>query len=42
LTLPIVLRRAAEIDLAAIEDWYDGQRHGLGKGPKNTKEKGDR
>lgn len=30
MTLPIVLRRAAEIDLAAIEDWYDGQRHGLG------------
>jgi plasmid stabilization system protein ParE len=30
LTLPVFLRRAAELDLAAIEDWYDSQREGLG------------
>ena len=26
----VVLRRAAELDLAAIEDWYEGQEAGLG------------
>jgi plasmid stabilization system protein ParE len=31
LTFPVVLRRAAELDLVAIEDWYDGQRPGLGR-----------
>jgi plasmid stabilization system protein ParE len=30
LTLPVFLRRAAELDLTAIEDWYDSQREGLG------------
>ncbi len=30
MTLPVFLRRAAELDLAAIEDWYDSQREGLG------------
>jgi plasmid stabilization system protein ParE len=30
LTLPVFLRRAAELDLAAIEEWYDSQREGLG------------
>jgi len=30
LTLPVFLRRAAELDLVAIEDWYDSQRQGLG------------
>lgn len=30
MTLPVLLRRAAELDLVAIEDWYDGQRQGLG------------
>jgi len=30
LTLPVLLRRAAELDLVAIEDWYDAQRQGLG------------
>jgi len=30
LTLPVFLRRAAELDLAAIEDWYESQRQGLG------------
>ena len=29
MTLPVLLRRAAELDLAAIEDWYESQRHGL-------------
>jgi len=30
LTLPVFFRRAAELDVAAIEDWYDSQRQGLG------------
>ena len=30
MTLPVLLRRAAELDLVAIEDWYDAQRQGLG------------
>jgi plasmid stabilization system protein ParE len=30
LTLPVFLRRAAELDLVAIEDWYESQRKGLG------------
>ena len=30
MTLPVFLRRAAELDVAAIEDWYDGQGQGLG------------
>jgi hypothetical protein len=30
LTLPVLVRRAAELDLIAIEDWYDSQRQGLG------------
>jgi plasmid stabilization system protein ParE len=30
LTLPVFVRRAAELDLSAIEDWYDSQRQGLG------------
>jgi hypothetical protein len=29
LTLPVFLRRAAELDLVAIEDWYDSRREGL-------------
>jgi len=31
LTKPVLLRRAAELDLVAIEDWYDRQRQGLGR-----------
>ena len=30
MTLPVFFRRAAELDVAAIEDWYDSQRQGLG------------
>lgn len=30
MTLPVLLRRAAELDLGAIEDWYESQRQGLG------------
>jgi plasmid stabilization system protein ParE len=30
LTLPVLIRRAAELDLERIEDWYDGQQPGLG------------
>jgi len=30
LTVPVFLRRAAELDLAAVEDWYESQRQGLG------------
>jgi plasmid stabilization system protein ParE len=30
LSLPVLLRRAAELDLAEIEDWYETQREGLG------------
>ena len=30
MTLPVLIRRAAELDLARIEDWYDGQQPGLG------------
>lgn len=30
MTLPVFIRRAAELDLAAIGDWYDSQREGLG------------
>jgi plasmid stabilization system protein ParE len=26
----VVLRRAAELDVVAIEDWYDAQQDGLG------------
>lgn len=28
--MPVFLRRAAELDLAAAEDWYESQRQGLG------------
>lgn len=31
MTVPVLLRRAAELDLVAIEDWYDTQRQGLGR-----------
>jgi plasmid stabilization system protein ParE len=31
LTVPVLLRRAAELDLAEIEDSYEGQRPGLGR-----------
>jgi len=31
LTLPVLIRRAAELDLVRIEDWYEGQRPGLGQ-----------
>jgi len=31
LTKPVLLRRAAELDLVAIEDCYDSQRQGLGR-----------
>jgi hypothetical protein len=31
LTLPVLIRRAAELDLVGIEDWYDGQHPGLGR-----------
>jgi plasmid stabilization system protein ParE len=31
LTLPVFIRRAAELDLERIEDWYDGQQPGLGR-----------
>ncbi|MEK7861425.1 MAG: type II toxin-antitoxin system RelE/ParE family toxin [Chloroflexota bacterium] len=31
MTFPVLIRRAAELDLAAIEDWYDNQRQGLGR-----------
>jgi plasmid stabilization system protein ParE len=30
LTLPVLIRRAAELDLMGIEDWYERQRPGLG------------
>ena len=30
LTTGVLLRRAAELDLAGIEDWYEGQQVGLG------------
>jgi plasmid stabilization system protein ParE len=30
LTLPVLIRRAAELDLEGIEDWYEEQRPGLG------------
>jgi len=30
LTVPVLLRRAAELDLVAIEDWYEVLREGLG------------
>jgi len=30
LTARVLLRRAAELDLAGIEDWYDAQQVGLG------------
>ena len=30
LTALVLLRRAAELDLAGIEDWYEGQQAGLG------------
>ena len=30
MTLPVLLRRAAELDLVAAEDWYESQRDGLG------------
>jgi plasmid stabilization system protein ParE len=29
LSVPVLLRRAAELDLEAIEDWYDSRRAGL-------------
>ena len=28
---PVVIRRTAEIDVMAIEDWYEAQRPGLGR-----------
>jgi len=31
LTLPVFIRRAAELDLERIEDWYDEQQPGLGR-----------
>lgn len=31
MTVPVLLRRAAELDLVAIEDWYDSQHQGLGR-----------
>ena len=31
MTFPVLFRRVAELDLAAIEDWYDGQHEGLGR-----------
>jgi len=31
LTVPVLLRRAAELDVTGIEDWYEGQRQGLGR-----------
>lgn len=31
MTLPVFIRRAAELDLEKIEDWYDRQRPGLGR-----------
>ena len=30
MTLPVLIRRAAELDLERIEDWYDGQQPSLG------------
>jgi plasmid stabilization system protein ParE len=30
LTARVLLRRAAELDLAGIEDWYEAQQSGLG------------
>jgi plasmid stabilization system protein ParE len=30
LTKPVFIRRAAELELAAAEDWYEAQRKGLG------------
>jgi plasmid stabilization system protein ParE len=30
LTLPVLIRRAAELDLMDIEDWYEAQQPGLG------------
>ena len=29
MTLRVLVRRAAELDLVAIEDWYESQRQGL-------------
>jgi plasmid stabilization system protein ParE len=31
LSLPVFIRRAAELDLMRIEDWYEAQRPGLGQ-----------
>jgi hypothetical protein len=31
LTLPVFIRRAAELDFERVEDWYDGQQPGLGR-----------
>ena len=30
MTLPVLIRRAAELDLQRVEDWYEGQRPSLG------------
>jgi plasmid stabilization system protein ParE len=30
MTLPLIIRPAAEADLADAKDWYDGRREGLG------------
>ena len=30
MTLPVLVRRAAELDVERIEDWYDAQQPGLG------------
>jgi toxin ParE1/3/4 len=36
LTKTVLLRRAAELDLVAIEDWYDSERQGLGREFRET------
>jgi len=33
---PVLVRRAAELDLERIEDWYDEQRPGLGREFRNA------
>ena len=33
---PVLIRRAAELDLVRIEDWYEGQRPGLGQEFRDT------
>jgi toxin ParE1/3/4 len=36
LTVPVFIRRAAELDLERIEDWYDSQQAGLGREFRNA------